>query len=178
MIYLLKKLWTKLRIARLKTKVQCFGENVIISPGFEIGDANNLKIGSHVYIGPGASIWATGGVDIQTGVIIGPRVTIHSSNHDYLDRTLLPYGRGSKKKSVTIKKGVWIGDQVMICPGVTIGEGAVIAMGAVVTKNVKKFEVVGGNPAKVISDRTSEELKECLEKERFYLKDKLYNEKK
>ena len=178
MIYFLKKLWTKLRLTRLKAKVQCFGRNIVISPGFEIGDAHNLKIGSHVYIGPRASIWATGGIDIQDGVIIGPRVTIHSSNHDYLDQSLLPYGRSSKKKPVTIERGVWIGDRVMICPGVTIGEGAVIAMGSVVTKDVNKFEIVGGNPAKFISNRASEELKECLEKEHFYLKDKFYNGKK
>lgn len=164
---------TQLRLTRLKAKIKAIGDNVIISHGYEIGDAENLTIGCHVYIGPGASIWATGGVDIQDGVIIGPRVTIHSSNHDHLDPSLLPYGKGSIKKLVTIKKGVWIGDKVMICPGVTISEGAVVAMGSVVTKNVEKFNVVGGNPAKVISTRYSEEFVNCLEKENFYLKGKL-----
>ncbi|MFW2330435.1 acyltransferase [Aeromonas allosaccharophila] len=178
MIYFLKRLWTKLRLVRLKNKSKYFGENVIVSPGFEIGDAHNLSIGSHVYIGPGASIWATGGINIKDGVIIGPRVTIHSSNHNYLDATLLPYGKGTIKKPVTIERGVWIGDNVMICPGVTIAEGAVIAMGAVVTKNVDRFMIVGGNPARVISERGSAELEFCLEKEKFYLKDKLQNENK
>ncbi|TQP19626.1 acyltransferase [Vibrio cholerae] len=177
MSYLLKKLWNKLRLLRLRSKIKEIGDNVVISHGYEIGDAQNLLIGSHVYIGPNASIWATGGIHIHNGVIIGPRVTIHSSNHDYLDSSFLPYGKGSLKKPVVIGRGVWIGDNVMICPGVNIAEGAVIAMGSVVTKNVEKFSIVGGNPAKVISYRDSEEFQECLDSSRFYMKEKLYDKK-
>lgn len=35
-------------------------------------------------------------------------------------------------------------------PGVVIGEGAIVAGGSVVTKDVPKGAIVGGNPAKVI----------------------------
>ena len=35
-------------------------------------------------------------------------------------------------------------------PGVIIGEGAIVAGGSVVTKDVPKGAIVGGNPAKVI----------------------------
>lgn len=40
--------------------------------------------------------------------------------------------------------------------GVTIGDGAVIAARSVVTKNVKPYEIVGGNPARHIKFRFSE----------------------
>jgi carbonic anhydrase/acetyltransferase-like protein (isoleucine patch superfamily) len=39
---------------------------------------------------------------------------------------------------------------------VTIGEGSIVAMGSVVTKDVPKYSVVGGNPAKIIKQRDIE----------------------
>ena len=43
-----------------------------------------------------------------------------------------------------------IGGFSKIMPGVVIGEGAIVAGGSVVTKDVPKGAIVGGNPAKVI----------------------------
>jgi len=45
----------------------------------------------------------------------------------------------------------------LVFPGVTIGEGAVVAAGSVVTKDVAPWTVVGGNPAKFLSDRVIDE---------------------
>ena len=42
--------------------------------------------------------------------------------------------------------------------GVTIGSGAIVATAAVVTKNVPPYAIVGGNPARVIKYRFSEEV--------------------
>ena len=64
-----------------------------------------------------------------------------------------PIGKGN----VIIGNDVWIGRDVLIMSGVTIGDGAVIAAGSVVTKKVADYEIVGGNPAKHIRFRFSEE---------------------
>lgn len=53
--------------------------------------------------------------------------------------------------------GCWLGMRAMIMPGVIIGEGAVVAAGSVVTKEVPPYAVVGGNPAKIIKFRFSDE---------------------
>ncbi|WGL57513.1 CatB-related O-acetyltransferase [Kluyvera intermedia] len=53
--------------------------------------------------------------------------------------------------------GCWLGMRAMIMPGVVIGEGAVVAAGPVVTKDVPPYAVVGGNPAKFIKFRFSED---------------------
>jgi virginiamycin A acetyltransferase len=40
---------------------------------------------------------------------------------------------------------------------VTVGDGAIIATNATVTKDVPPYSIVGGNPAKIIRKRFSEE---------------------
>jgi chloramphenicol O-acetyltransferase type B len=52
---------------------------------------------------------------------------------------------------------VWIGSEAMIMPGVHIGHGAVIGSRALVTKDVEPYTIVGGNPAKPIRKRFSDE---------------------
>lgn len=52
---------------------------------------------------------------------------------------------------------VWIGANVIIPGGIYVGTGAIVAAGAVVVKDVPPYAVVGGNPAKIIRYRFSEE---------------------
>lgn len=63
----------------------------------------------------------------------------------------------SRKKDTIIGNDVWIGYDATIMPGVTIGDGAIIGTKAVVTKDVAPYEIVGGNPAKVIRKRFDDE---------------------
>lgn len=52
---------------------------------------------------------------------------------------------------------VWIGAEAMIMPGVKIGDGAMIGSRALVTKDVEPYSIVGGNPARVIRKRFSDD---------------------
>lgn len=52
---------------------------------------------------------------------------------------------------------VWTTENCLILPGVTIGDGAIVAAGAVVTKDVPPYAIVGGNPAKLIRYRFTDE---------------------
>lgn len=52
---------------------------------------------------------------------------------------------------------VWIGSEAMIMAGVHIGHGAVIGSRALVTRDVEPYTIVGGNPAKPIRKRFSDE---------------------
>jgi len=61
------------------------------------------------------------------------------------------------KGNTVIGNDVWIGAQALIMPGVHISDGAVIAARAVVTKDVGPYEIVGGNPAKLIKKRFTDE---------------------
>jgi carbonic anhydrase/acetyltransferase-like protein (isoleucine patch superfamily) len=64
---------------------------------------------------------------------------------------------------VTIGHDVWIGMGVTIMSGVSIGHGSIIAAYSHVTKDVPPYHIVGGNPAKVIRKRfTDEEIGQLL----------------
>ena len=66
-------------------------------------------------------------------------------------------GHPSTKGDVIIGNDVWIGDNVTIMSGVTIGDGVVIANNSHIFKNVEPYSLVGGNPAKLIKKRFTEE---------------------
>jgi virginiamycin A acetyltransferase len=48
---------------------------------------------------------------------------------------------------------VWIGQEAVVMPGVHIGDGAIVAARSVVTSDVAAYDVVGGNPARLIRHR-------------------------
>lgn len=77
---------------------------------------------------------------------------------------------------VNIGNDVWIGENVTIMSGVTIGDGAVIANNSHVVKDVEPYSMVGGNPAKMIKKRFSDEqIKKLLEIKWWYWDDDLIN---
>lgn len=62
------------------------------------------------------------------------------------------------KGDTVIGNDVWIGNSATIMQGVNIGDGAIIGTNALVTKDVEPYTIVGGNPAKPIRKRFSEEV--------------------
>ena len=59
----------------------------------------------------------------------------------------------ASRGDIRIGNDVWIGNNVTVLSGVTIGDGAIIANGALVTKEIPKYTIYGGVPAKHIRDR-------------------------
>ena len=127
--------------------VRFFGiNNVFLGSDVSLGERNilmctraKIKIGDHVMTGPGVTM-ITGGHRMD---IIGRPMT------SITDKEKLP----ENDKDIILEGDNWIGANAIILKGVTIGEGAVVAAGAVVTKDVPKFSIVGGVPAKVIRMR-------------------------
>ena len=95
-------------------------------------------------------------------------VFILSGNHQYTSIANYPlYTRLIKlspeldaltKGHIVIEDDVWIGYGVIILSGVRVGKGAIIAAGSVVTKDIPAFGIAGGNPAKLIKYRFTEEI--------------------
>ena len=73
-----------------------------------------------------------------------------------------------KKPLPIVGNDVWIGYGAIILNGVTISDGAVVAAGSVVTKDVQAYSIVGGNPAREIKKRFSDNLIERLLKLKWW----------
>jgi maltose O-acetyltransferase len=116
-----------------------------------IGDATKVSIGEHCHINENCFLQ---GVTIGNYVLIAPNLSVINSNHKHKDKEIPIILQGDMaEKNPIIEDNVWVGRNVVILPNTTIEEGSIVGAGAVVTKNVKKFTIVGGIPAKFIKER-------------------------
>jgi len=82
--------------------------------------------------------------------------------------TLWKNGKPDEEKieaaPIIIENDVWVALNVVFKEGVVVHDGAVVAMGSLVTKDVPAYALVGGNPARVIKYRFTQEQIKALEK--------------
>lgn len=120
-------------------------------------------IGAYCGFGPGVRRFAVN--HILTGVTTHPiwfNPMFGWVKKDHRERTKL-----------TIGNDVWIGANTIILPSCrNIGNGVVIAAGAIVTKDIPPYEIWGGNPAKFIKKRFSDDIITKLEDSRWWEIDK------
>ncbi len=117
-----------------------------------ITPAEKLTIGNYVSIAPDVTFLL--GVNHQTQT-----VTTFPFYSKKISRSSID---AISKGPIIVEDEVWIGTGAMIFSGVRIGKGAIIASGAIVTKDVPPYAIVGGNPAKLIRYRFSEEIIKIL----------------
>lgn len=108
----------------------------------------NISIGDDTIIGERAVLDGRDKLIIGNHVDIASEVMIYNAQHDVHDESFKAIFA-----PVKIEDYVFIGPRSIILPGVTIKKGAVVGAGAVVTKDVEEFKIVGGVPAKEISER-------------------------
>lgn len=114
-----------------------------------------LLIGENSQIGP-FTVILTGehGIFIGKDVMIAPHCVLAEGSHEYrnLDEHMIRAGSFSKGQ-ITIEDDVWIGANCTITHNVTIGKGAIVSANSFVNRNVAPYEIVGGVPAKVLTNR-------------------------
>ena len=96
----------------------------------------------------------------------GSNCRIITTNHNY-EGEKIPYDDTYIVKDVIIEDNVWLGANVLVLGGVTIQEGAIIQAGSVVVKDIPKYAIAGGHPAKVFSQRNSDHYEKLKKEGKF-----------
>lgn len=115
----------------------------------DFGDGGFLKVGSFCSIAGDVAI-LLGGEHRLDWVTTYPFNTVCPEAQPF-------QGHPRSKGPVVIGNDVWIGHAATILSGVTIGDGAVVAARSVVVKSVPPYGIVGGNPARLLRYRFSED---------------------
>lgn len=125
---------------------------VVICEGASIGKNCNIcshtliegeaVIGDRVTIKSGVFVW--NGIIIEDDVFVGPSVTFTNDLFPRSKKHLTSFPK------TIVARGASIGANATILAGVHIGEAAMIGAGSVVIKDVPKYAVVAGNPAKIL----------------------------
>lgn len=165
----------------------CFLKNIIDHPQIEVGDytyyddfetvdnfiknvkylfeftGDKLIIGKFSMIASGVSFIMNGANHLTSSVSTYPFAIFGKGWEKAMEGKEYP-----QKGNTVIGNDVWIGHNAVIMPGVTIGDGSIIASYSLVVKDVAPYSVVGGNPAKEIKKRFSEENIEKLLKLKWW----------
>lgn len=155
----------------------CFLKNFINNPNIVVGDytyyddfedvgnfeknikyhfdfvGDKLIIGKFCMIASDATFIMNGGNHLTEATSAYPFAIFGGAWQDAMKDKSYP-----TKGDTVIGNDVWIGHGATLMPGVKIGDGAIIATKAVVTKDVEPYTIVGGNPAKCIKKRFSEDI--------------------
>ena len=157
-----------------------------IMSGSRIGDnsslGQNVMIGRNVRIGKGCKIQNNvsvyEGVELSDNVFCGPSCVFTNVINP---RSFV--NRKKEFKKTLVKEGASIGANATIICGVTIGSFSLIGAGSVITKDVKSYAIMAGNPAKKIGWVSTKGYKlddtlRCPETgEEFYLDDEILRKK-
>jgi UDP-2-acetamido-3-amino-2,3-dideoxy-glucuronate N-acetyltransferase len=115
------------------------GKNCVIGQNVFVG--RDVIIGNNVKIQNNVSVYA--GVTCEDDVFLGPSMVFTN--------VINPRSAVDRKhefKPTLVKRGATIGANATILCGIVIGQYAFIGAGAVVTRDVKPYALVVGNPAR------------------------------
>ncbi len=111
------------------------GQNVVVSP--------NVILGCNVKVQNNVSIYT--GVICEDDVFLGPSMVFTNVINP---RSFI--NRKEEFKKTLVRQGASIGANATIICGIEIGKFAMIGAGAVVTKSVKDYALIVGNPARQV----------------------------
>ena len=155
----------------------CFLKNIVKNPNIIIGDytyyddfenvknfeknvkyhfdfvGDKLIIGKFCMIASDVKFIMNGANHLTNSLTTYPFAIFGNGWENAMDGKSYP-----RKGDINIGNDVWIGYNATIMAGVTIGDGAIIATNATVIKDVNPYSIVGGNPAKEIKKRFSEDI--------------------
>ncbi len=143
-------------VSLCKKKFKYFDDTSEFRPGAYAIACSKICIGMRVVIRPNTMLFADPsengvGIIIDDDVSLGSGIQMYVQNHRFNNTAIAILDQGDcMSKKIVLKRGCWVGANVIILPGVTIGENAVVGAGSVVTKSIPDKVVAVGNPARII----------------------------
>ena len=149
---------------KISRKACIYGaENIVIGNNVRIDDfcilSGKIKVGDYIHIAAYSALYAgDAGIIIQDFTNISSKVVIYAVSDDYsgeyMTNPLIPEKyKNTIKKEVFIEENVIIGSGCTILPGVTLKEGSSFGSMSLVKNNSEPWSVNVGIPAKKIKDR-------------------------
>lgn len=154
----------------------CFLKNIIKNPNILVGDytyyddfenvenfeknvkyhfdftGDKLIIGKFTMIASGVKFIMNGANHLTSGLSTYPFSIFGNGWENAMENKTFP-----NKGDLIVGNDVWIGHNATLMAGITVGDGSIIATNSTVVKDVPPYAIVGGNPAKVIRHRFSDE---------------------
>lgn len=143
---------SSLKASLLRAFGASIGRGVVIRPRCTVSFPWRFKVGNFTWLGEGVRILSVAEVEIGAHVCVSQESYLCTGSHNYKreDFRLVI-------KPIRVGNHAWVGARSFLAPGVELGESAVAAAGSVVTKSVPPRQIVQGNPAVVVRERTTEE---------------------
>ena len=141
--------WKRLLLSAFGAKM---GKNSNVYSSAKVYYPANLVMGDNTCLASDVDCYNVAPIILEDNVTVSQGAYLCTASHDIED-SLHPLITAP----IVLKDQAWIGACAFIGMGVTIGQGAVVGATASVYKDVEKWIVVGGNPAKVIKKRIIKE---------------------
>jgi len=133
------------------------GEYTVLNGTYIVAN-DRVTIGSHCLLA-----WGSVLTDTWVGVHASPvarRATLRAVAGDPARHP----GPVEPPRPVTLEDNVWIGFDSVVLPGVTIGRGAIVGCKTVVTMDVAPYDVVVGDPMRVVRRLDPDDTPEARER--------------
>jgi len=139
----------KARYFFYKNQLNSVGENVFFPFGI-IFSNKDISIGNNVRFGPNNTI---GLVDFGNDIVIAQNVHFLSgkNQHGFADKNISMINQPGKLERISINDDIWIGANSVILSN--ISNGSIVGSLSLVNKTFQSFNIIGGNPAKIIRSR-------------------------
>ena len=119
-----------------------------VYPSARIWAPWHMEMGAGAILGDRVNCYSVAPITIGAGAVVSQDACLCAATHDcdHAAFELIP-------KPIVIGPKAWVCARAFIAPGVRLDEGAVAGAAAMVCKNVPEWQIVGGNPARMIRER-------------------------
>ena len=124
------------------------GHGVKVDPSCRIWAPWRLHLGDESSISHGVDCYNVAPIQIGNHATVSQRAFLCTASHDPVDQHMRLISA-----SIHIDDQAWICAEAFVSPGVHVGKGSIAAARAVVTRDIAPWQIVAGNPAKVIKHR-------------------------